>query len=227
MTELIQSIFNHSHDLIYLVNSRVMVHLDKIESNYSAIKNLQKVSKFGRMIFIILLFLFKSYLLKAFKYVNNDKTLMEDKEYMLLMLLMTIFSFSITSESVFTETKTLSTRKLIGLKAFKILINSIKTFKTYFFFEKFKKHHREIFNNIENEFSNDKINIIISILAYFLFDFFLLNSTSTISSLYTYFASSTTERNRILYDLFNRLKLFCFYLLFILFSRSTKDSSIF
>jgi hypothetical protein len=221
------------YEICFIIDDKLSYHLEKLESGYSGVKNLNPFSKLGFSFHMLFLFFFKLFLYRITYYINKNVTdsYVEEKEYNLFITIIAIISFNLTNISIFRQNsiKLLNQRKRIGIWIFKLLIDIINTYKIYYFFTKFSFLHFELFTNIEN---NDKYNIIekiTKILFYFMTDFLLVNTTSTSSRLIS-FCLIKESRSKIIRDFQRKffifsLRFFMFYL--ILFKKFLDNFQVF
>ena len=221
------------YEICFIIDDKLSYHLERLESGYSGVKNLDPFSKLGFSIYMIFLFFFKLFLYRFTNYINKNITdsYIEEKEYNFFITIIVIISFNLSSISLFKQrsVKLFDRRKRIGLWFFKLLIDIINTYKIYYFFQKFTSLHFELFKETEGNLHSNIFERIYSLILMFITDFLLVNTTSTFSRILS-FCLTKENRSKIKTDIQRKIKVFfyrfaLFYLL--IFKRFLDNFQVF
>lgn len=229
------------HGICFQVTDKLSYQFERLETGYSSFKNLSNFSNFFVTVFMFFMFFFKAFIARLVKYQNKDiinDSYIEGKEYNLLITVITFLAFNFTyvniaktpSNAVAVKSeeqtsvcyrKSINESKNIGNYFTKLFIDSVNSFKFFYFFMRYKDLHSNMFFYTEEgvmEMSFEGFNFLMACLSYFLVDFYLCNTTSTTAKLLSYLFYPD-ERKDIRTAVKRRLKIFlvvflAYYLLF-------------
>ena len=235
MDEIIFFTLEKFYELCFTVDDKLASHLEKIESGCSSMKNINPFSKIFLNLYILFLFFFKTYLLRLFNYVHKDiyDSYIQDKEYSLLITLTLMLSFNVCSSTIFRtpNKKNLSWFERTGLSFFKFLLDIINSYKFFFFFHRFRRIHFDFFSQSEVNLHLQTLQTILSLLWFFLVDFFLANSSSTFARAVSYFYTDDLDNKSKIRDaLLRKMYIFSFRLgmfYLIIYKRFSENFQIF
>ncbi len=222
------------HSIILKVDDKLSYNLERIESTYSLVKNLKYFSRIWISFIFLILFFLKAFLYRITSYIDKDiyESYIDDKEYNLIITIITLLSINICSVKYFQyqNTKTITSKmENLGFWLFKLFIDIVNTYKFFYFFVKFEALHNEIYRAAENNFKEEKIGTMLMLTSYFLTDFLLANTTSSFSRCLIYIFCSD-ERRKIRFELKRKAFIFSirfclFYLLF--YKKFTENFQVF